>query len=375
MTFTRKAAAEMRERVLKALREAETEPTSLRTGRTTGHPSVGAGRIGTGPERRNWQLLSQPSRLRMLTIDALAASLARQAPVTTGLGALPDLSTTRRSCTSKAYARHSPPRTRMIRRGGASWPVWTMTRTTLSICSRRCLRDAISGCDCRSAQGTPNLRGELEQALRMEIETALARTRAMFPASLAARLAESPRYAAAHLEKTAGREDAATTLTRLAEQGGIPPPAAEALPSWHALTDFLLTRTKQEPAFRKVVNARNGFPAKGQGTRKRCKRVAAKQAMMDLLRSARDIPGPGGILEFGEDIAAPDVRRRVLGLCRRHADSAAADRKPPAYRVRDRRRADFSEAYIARPGSTGQCGRSRRTVARRRLSTGPPACR
>ncbi len=60
ITFTRKAAAEMRQRVLKKLGEA-------------GNP-----------------LASNPARLRIQTIDSLCASLARQMPVLSGFGALPE---------------------------------------------------------------------------------------------------------------------------------------------------------------------------------------------------------------------------------------------------------------------------------------------
>jgi len=64
ITFTRKAAGEMRERVLKALAE------------------------GKGADR--WELAANPARLRIQTIDALCAALTRQMPLLSRFGAPPE---------------------------------------------------------------------------------------------------------------------------------------------------------------------------------------------------------------------------------------------------------------------------------------------
>ncbi len=84
ITFTRKAAAEMRQRILAALHSATlTAPTSnLRTWELAQAALV-------KDKRLNWNLLSNPHRLRVQTIDALCASLARQMPLLSGFGSLP----------------------------------------------------------------------------------------------------------------------------------------------------------------------------------------------------------------------------------------------------------------------------------------------
>lgn len=64
ITFTRKAAAEMRERVLKA--------------------------VAKDPAIDRWDLAQNPARLRIQTIDSLAASLTRQMPVLSRFGASPE---------------------------------------------------------------------------------------------------------------------------------------------------------------------------------------------------------------------------------------------------------------------------------------------
>ena len=86
MTFTRKAAAEMRERVLAALQEARAETPVAPDDAHGALTRALALRALAQDARRDWQLLAHPARLKMLTIDAVSAGFARQAPLTTGLG-------------------------------------------------------------------------------------------------------------------------------------------------------------------------------------------------------------------------------------------------------------------------------------------------
>ena len=82
ITFTRKAAAEMRNRILESLRHCEDPQASLRD-----DTRELARRVLAVDSRNDWGLLRNPSRLRVLTIDALNQSLARRLPVLSGLGA------------------------------------------------------------------------------------------------------------------------------------------------------------------------------------------------------------------------------------------------------------------------------------------------
>ena len=115
MTFTRKAAAEMKERILSALTEAQT-PTS-RGGNEQGLVEPG-GAIASSkkplqatsggsprPEEshhkitwelaqkvleqdrlREWQLMDNPARLRIVTIDSFCSSLTRRMPLLSRMG-------------------------------------------------------------------------------------------------------------------------------------------------------------------------------------------------------------------------------------------------------------------------------------------------
>jgi ATP-dependent helicase/nuclease subunit A len=90
LTFTNKAAAEMRNRILQSLLDCEnrTEITQAhkQQTRTLAEAALKQARA------RGWQLLTQPSRLRIMTMDALCSSLARQMPLLSRLGGQPMVS-------------------------------------------------------------------------------------------------------------------------------------------------------------------------------------------------------------------------------------------------------------------------------------------
>ncbi len=86
ITFTRKAAAEMRDRILRALRAAA-DPSSA-GGRLPHLRTLELARKALDIDMQlGWDLLGNPARLRIQTIDALNFGLARRLPVLSGLGA------------------------------------------------------------------------------------------------------------------------------------------------------------------------------------------------------------------------------------------------------------------------------------------------
>jgi ATP-dependent exoDNAse (exonuclease V) beta subunit len=85
ITFTRKAAAEMRNRIVRALRAAA-EPGADRADLHA--RTLELARSALAVDRRlGWDLLGNPGRLRIQTIDSLNLGLARRLPVLSGLGA------------------------------------------------------------------------------------------------------------------------------------------------------------------------------------------------------------------------------------------------------------------------------------------------
>ncbi len=90
ITFTRKAAGEMRARVLEALRKAEgnsvVEEDHQRLTQEIARQVLERDRA------LGWNLLRNPAQMRIETIDALCASITRRMPWLARFGAMPDIS-------------------------------------------------------------------------------------------------------------------------------------------------------------------------------------------------------------------------------------------------------------------------------------------
>lgn len=87
ITFTRKAAGEMQDRVLQALWQAKEHPSpdnphDLLTWQL-------ARAVLEQDRAQDWNLLQCPQRLRMQTIDSLCSSISRQLPIASGFGSQP----------------------------------------------------------------------------------------------------------------------------------------------------------------------------------------------------------------------------------------------------------------------------------------------
>lgn len=90
ITFTRKAAAEMHFRIMEALRYAQSSPEPNQPHELLRWQLA---RAALDQDKScNWQLLSNPNRLKIQTIDSLCSLLTRQMPVLSNFGAQPQIS-------------------------------------------------------------------------------------------------------------------------------------------------------------------------------------------------------------------------------------------------------------------------------------------
>ncbi|MGA9032056.1 MAG: UvrD-helicase domain-containing protein, partial [Sulfuricaulis sp.] len=86
ITFTRKAANEMRNRVLEALEKAKGPRPEMPNEATTWELAKAA---LARDETEGWNVIASPERLRVSTIDSFCAALTRQMPMLSHLGAPP----------------------------------------------------------------------------------------------------------------------------------------------------------------------------------------------------------------------------------------------------------------------------------------------
>jgi ATP-dependent exoDNAse (exonuclease V) beta subunit len=283
ITFTRKAAAEMRRRVLEALAGAardaapgETPSPHARLTRTLAAAALARDRA------RGWRVIENPARLRIQTIDALCASLARQMPVLSGLGA-----GARIVEDARELYREAAERTLARVEGGDALAAalgrflvhldgdWAAARALLETMLAR--RDQWLQ-RVTSIAPDASVRAMLEAAFRAERSRLVARVRALFPAVEEPELATLAAYAAGNVavEKPQAPVARLATLTRLPEA------SEEGVEDWCVLAAWLL---KKKGEWRQRFDRSHGFP-RGAGVP-----AAYKERMQGLLARLRECTG------------------------------------------------------------------------------------
>ena len=312
ITFTRKAAAEMRERVLQFL-----DPDFVSK---APHEQAALARARAVEARvREWGLRENPQRMLIRTIDSFNHFLARSMPVASQLGPVPLPADHTRALYREAARR-------VLERLEEGDELAEDLSALLLWRDHRAqdLEDLLVGLLARREQWLPILlrpdsadRAALERALHALVVDRLERVRAQLDAALAAAgvapatLPGLLRYAAEQL--AAAGKDSAVCEGR--EASALPDPHPDALGQWKALAELLLT---QGGTWRKSVTVTTGFPPR---TPEKDRMVAVLEAlspnegMADALHQARGLPIP--VYKEGE--------WRVLGALVRVLKNAASE--------------------------------------------------
>ncbi len=255
LTFTNKAAAEMRNRILTSLEAAENnDPIDAPHKQVTRDLAIKA---LAHAKNCGWQLLSQPARLRIQTMDALCSSLARQMPLLSRFGGQPIISL-------DAYAHYQTAAQQALAEVANENSLDDVVSTALRFMQNdiekliELLADMLAKRDQwlplvgEHANITADEIGEnVANALAELVEQKLALTLKAIPASIQMELMPLMRFAASNLEP----DHALQALADLESPLGA---SVDDLSKWQIVADFLLTK---EGTFRKKPNKTNGFPS------------------------------------------------------------------------------------------------------------------
>ena len=266
ITFTRKAAAEMRGRIIAALdlaRAGELPEDDYQ--KETYKLAI---EVLKRDKAQQWQLQDNPGRLRIQTIDSLCSSITRQMPVLSQLGAQPEIL----DDASELYL-EAAERTILELESGESWSDAVAELLTHLDNDLPRLKNLLADMLQRRDQWLRHVtngnisREELDHALYNIVSATLKSAHDAIPEEL--ELIDLLHYAAINLIE----EDSESLITECAKLDSLPEADPAALSQWHGIAEFLLT---QKNEWRKSVNKNNGFPASDSKADKKFEKEHAK---------------------------------------------------------------------------------------------------
>ena len=273
ITFTRKAAGEMRNRIVKALELAEGPAPEAAHKHVTWEL---AGKALARDRVRGWALAEHPARLRIQTIDSLDAELTRQMPLLSGFGAPLAVSEEPR----ELYEEAARLTLRLLDEGEAEQAavVERLARHLDNDLPRihKLLADMLA----RRDQWRRHLgagRAELESALGREIAGHLGRLRENIPRELVGELVQLAALAAGVLH-AAGTDSSIRACRGLMQ---LPPADETGLDAWRGIAEFLLTDAGR---WRKTMNKNQGLPPEEKAAKTRAEHLLQRLADEETLR-------------------------------------------------------------------------------------------
>lgn len=297
ITFTRKAAAEMQVRVLAALKMAAEDKRPPQE-----HQWITADFAKAALEQdcqRGWQLLANPRRLRIQTLDSLHASIARARPLASPESArgarivvdaeLRTLQNMAAIATLDWLTENGPfqEATReVLVHVDANTGLYVAYLSQMLATRDQWLPFVGSG---RLADDEASaLRARFESDLSFAVREHLQRTLEAFSQDVIDALPDLWGYATDNL---AGPETEGNPVGVLRETHEFPAASIDQLPQWRGIAEFLLTKGGD---FRKTVDKRQGFPAKDAGQKSEMKglleRLAGEARLAELLHGVRGLP-------------------------------------------------------------------------------------
>ncbi len=282
VTFTRKAASEMRHRILGALAAASGPLAADARPHERELHALAAAALARS-RRQGWDLERNPARLHVQTIDGLNHWLAQRLPLAARIGLAATLVAEARPLYREAARRLVAAIELGDERSG---PLLRLARS-LDHEPRR-LSELLAGMLGTREVWLPKLLAEtdgarlragIDRLLHAALEAELSRIRDAVSGAVSPEL-----FAVLRAAAKAGGAD--SPLASLAPFDTLPEARADAVPRWIAFADLLLTAGR-DGAVRKTVDRKQGFLAASEGP----PWPALKQHMKDELETLAGIPG------------------------------------------------------------------------------------
>lgn len=286
VTFTRKAAAQMRARIVNALMDAKIrlEAPDLPHEKLTWQLAHAALKHC---EKNQWDIIAYPNRLRILTIDALCSHLVSRMPILSNFGASPQITSDPQILYQKAvaslmgYFKNNPNDQDVLK------TVLKQLDNRLEVAHELMImmlqkRDQWLP-HIGELKAYENIINTLESGLKRIIEISLERCYVACQVVDGSHFLTLIRNCAQNLLPINPNH----SLCLLGEQAVLPEPTLENLPLWQGIGNWLLT---QEGEFRKSFTIHHGFlpPSKASNARERFLRKQHKEAMETLITHLSD---------------------------------------------------------------------------------------
>ncbi len=290
ITFTRKAAAEMRERVMSALSLAQKDAPK------TSHEYVRwklARAVLEVDRQQGWNLMANSGRLNIYTIDALSASLSSALPLLSQTGTIPAIE-------EKAYHYYVQAAERMLASIKNNDEVAENIKTLLIHKDNNLKQviDLIAQLLAKRLQWLGRISAkdhqltceQLFDSLNIIIEEKLQSVYGQFPADIIAELPPLLEQASKVLKESGKCK--LVNLLAVGQVGAIGRPIDSDLVLWKAIAEMMLTSNKSKPAFYKSPTKNNGFPvAKDANNEAQAEKfISHKQGLKKILTDLSNHP-------------------------------------------------------------------------------------
>ena len=317
LTFTNKAAAEMRNRILQSLEGAQAslqESINNNTKENTNNNAPNLNAVTLAPHKQitrqlalaalqhaqnlGWQLLAQPASLRILTMDALCSNLARQMPLLSRFGGQPIITDDANShylqAAQQAIA-HIHHEENLQQTVGIALTFMHNRIEKLSelIAKMLAQRDQWLGlANAHANDSVEDIASQVSRAINVLITQQLQTAENVLPAQVQTQLMPIVRFAINNI--TASSNEDKQPFCQVLSNWQTPlSNQSEDIVQWQALADFLLT---DAGLIRKRLDKNLGFPAKdklhpeNETYKQQFQAVTAQISTPQVLQALRSLP-------------------------------------------------------------------------------------